>query len=273
MCYNIGNFFGGIIVVLEYIEGYKREIEHSIEDLKRKNTFHKQIPNLLTFIRLIGAIPAGIMYYVNLKLFVSSISFLWFTDAIDGRIAKKLNAQSKLGADMDALADKIMFLGSSIPLLGSVPVLIFNFMMEGVISGINVFGRMKGLNTKTVLSGKIKTVSLALTLISGYLVQFFGMSVSILNLLIVLTSLLQIVSIKDYILEFKRLNNNLKNSLNNDNKVFDGNDISLQEVDKHEKVLEKKDTRDLIDDLEKEREFYLGFNDLDIVKDNIKVRK
>ena len=89
-----------------------------------------------------------------------------------------------VAAGKGALADKIMFLGSSIPLLGNIPMLIFNFIMEGIISSINVFGRMKGLNTKTVLSGKIKTVSLALTLISGYLVYFFEMSASILNLLI-----------------------------------------------------------------------------------------
>ena len=259
-------------MVLEYIDEYKKEIKHSIEDLKHKNTFHKQIPNLLTFIRLIGAIPAGIMYYINLNLFVSSISLLWFTDAIDGRIAMKLNVQSKLGADMDAFADKIMFLGSSIPLLGNVPVLIFNFIMEGIISSINVFGRMKGLNTKTVLSGKIKTVSLALTLISGYLVQFFGMSVSILNLLIVLTSLLQIVSIKDYILEFKRLNNNLKNDLSNDDRIVDEKDIVLEKEEEYDQVLVKKDTRSLIEELELEKEFYLGFKKEEIVKDNIKKR-
>ena len=260
-------------MVLEYIEGYKKEIAHSIEDMKHRNTFHKQIPNLLTFIRLVGAIPAGIMYYINYKLFVGLISFLWFTDAIDGRIAKKFDAQSKLGADMDAFADKIMFLGSSIPLLGNIPILIFNFMMEGIISSINVFGRMKGLNTKTVLSGKIKTVSLALTLISGYLVHFFGMSVLILNLLFGLTSMLQIVSIKDYILQFKRLENNLKQSLDVDNKFIDEKDIILCDEDKCEQVLEKKVTRNKIEELEKEKEFYLGFNDLDICKDNVRVRK
>lgn len=260
-------------MVLEYIEEYKKEIKHSIEDLKHKDSFHKQIPNLLTFIRLIGAIPAGIMYYINLNLFVTSISLLWFTDAIDGRIAKKLNAQSKLGADMDALADKIMFLGSSIPLLGNIPMLIFNFIMEGIISSINVFGRMKGLNTKTVLSGKIKTVSLALTLISGYLVYFFGMSASILNLLIGLTSLLQIISIKDYILEFNKLKNEIKYNLNNNNKTINNKDIILQKNDQYEQVLEKKDTKDLIKELEKEKEFYLNFKESETVKNNIKVRR
>ena len=174
---------------------------------------------------------------------------------------------------MDALADKIMFLGSSIPLLGNIPMLIFNFIMEGIISSINVFGRMKGLNTKTVLSGKIKTVSLALTLISGYLVYFFGMSASILNLLIGLTSLLQIISIKDYILEFNKLKNEIKYNLNNNNKTINNKDIILQKNDQYEQVLEKKDTKDLIKELEKEKEFYLNFKESETVKNNIKVRR
>ena len=257
-------------MVLEYIDGYKNEIKNSIEDMKHRDTFYKQIPNLLTFIRLVGAIPAGIMYYLNTKIFIGTISFLWFTDAIDGRIAKKFNAQSKLGADMDAFADKIMFLGSSIPLLGIFPVLMFNFMMEGIISSINVFGRMKGLNTKTVLSGKIKTISLALTLISGYLVNFFGMSISILNLLIGLTSLLQIVSIKDYIFEFKRMDMELKKRDNND---LDDSVFFVVDKKDVDKVLVKDTTRNLIDRLEKEKEFYLGFNEENLVKENKRVRK
>lgn len=257
-------------MVLEYIEGYKKEINNSINDMKDRKTFYKQIPNLLTFIRLVGAIPAGIMYYLNTKIFIGTISFLWFTDAIDGRIAKKFNAQSKLGADMDAFADKIMFLGSSIPLLGIFPVLMFNFMMEGIISSINVFGRMKGLNTKTVLSGKIKTISLALTLISGYLVNFFGMSISILNLLIGLTSLLQIVSIKDYIFEFKRMDMELKKRDNND---LDDSVFFVVDKKDVDKVLVKDTTRNLIDRLEKEKEFYLGFNEENMVKENKRVRK
>ena len=272
MYYNIGDF-GGIIVVLKYVEGYKSEINNSIEDIKHKDTFYKQIPNLLTFIRLIGAIPAGIMYYVNTKIFIGAISFLWFTDAIDGRIAKKFNAQSKLGADMDAFADKIMFLGSSIPLLEIFPVLIFNFMMEGIISSINVFGRMKGLNTKTVLSGKIKTVLLAMALISGYLVHFFEMSVSVLSLLIGLTSLLQIISIKDYISEFRRMDRELKKIKTEELEKDNSKDIGLGEEKECNMVLGKKNTKDLIEELEKEKNFYLGFDEFDIVKDNKRVRK
>ena len=67
----------------------KAEIRLKEKDLKHKETFYKQIPNLLTFIRLIGAIPAGIMYYLNTKIFIGAISFLWFTDAIDGRASPR----------------------------------------------------------------------------------------------------------------------------------------------------------------------------------------
>jgi len=162
-------------VVLKFIRKYKEEFKKSINNLKSIKTFHKQIPNILTFLRLVGAIPAGLLFYINPSLSIGLIAFLWFTDAIDGRIAKKFNAQSKLGADMDAFADKIMFLASSIPLMSFTPSLILNFILEGVISLVNVTGRIKGLDTKTVLSGKIKTVSLSLTLVSGYLVQYFRM--------------------------------------------------------------------------------------------------
>ena len=260
-------------MVLEYIEGYKKEIARSIEDMKHRNTFYKQIPNLLTFIRLVGAIPAGIMYYINYKLFVGLISFLWFTDAIDGRIAKKFDAQSKLGADMDAFADKIMFLGSSIPLLRNIPILIFNFIMEGIISSINVFGRMKGLNTKTVLSGKIKTVSLALTLISGYLVHFFGMSVLILNLLFGLTSMLQIVSIRDYILEFKRMDKKIIEERKNNIEITNESTQTLYKEIKYNNNISKKDTRNLIEELVKEKEFYLSFREQDNIRNAKKIRK
>lgn len=255
-------------MVFEYIEGYKKEIKKSIEDLKHIKTFYKQIPNLLTFIRLVFALPAGIMYYVNPKIFIGTISFLWFTDLIDGPIARKFNIQSKLGADMDAFADKIMFLGSSLPLLGNIPILIFNFIMEGIISGINVFGRMKGLNTKTVFSGKLKTVSLSLTLIFGYLVQYFGMSVSVLNLLIPLTTVLQLVSIKDYISEFKRMDSIIKeNNIDNNN---ENNLVCKKESDKN---LTRDITKISIEELQREKEFYLGFKEPDTIVENRRVRK
>lgn len=198
----------------KYFNNYKEEIKEAFNDLKHKDTFYKQIPNILTFMRLTLAVPAGVLYYFNPILSILSIGFLWLTDAVDGPIARKFGIQSKLGADMDTVADKIMFLASTIPLLGSIPFLTMNLCLEGVISFINVYGRMKGLNTKTVFSGKLKTVSMAITLVYGYLFQFFGLSNVIKVALLGITSFLQTLAIHDYVEEFDRMKCELENNKN-----------------------------------------------------------
>lgn len=244
-------------MISKYINKYKNELKNSINDLKHKDTFYKQVPNLLTFMRLVGGIPAGLMYYLgNPTIALVLIAALWGTDAIDGKIARKYNIQSQLGADMDAFADKIMFLASSLPLLANAPGLIINFALEGVISAINVTGRVKGLDTKTVLSGKIKTVSLVLTLIAGYLTQFFGMPSLIFRLLKGFTTGFQFIAIKDYISEFLRMNKELKNKQN----VNDSEEKEvLNEKDENDS-LEKTLTPSVskVEELKNLRELILG---------------
>jgi phosphatidylglycerophosphate synthase len=190
----------------KHFSKYKEEFKQATKDLKHKDTFYKQIPNILTFMRLVLAIPAGILYYFNPILSVITIGFLWLTDAVDGKIARKLDIQSKLGADMDTVADKLMFLGSAIPLLSSLPFLGLNFLLEGTIAGINLFGRMKGLDTRTVYSGKVKTVGLALTLISGYLNYLFPIERMIMVFLIMFTTIFQTIAIYDYVEQYEKLN-------------------------------------------------------------------
>ena len=184
---------------------YKGELKQAMKDLKSKDTIYKQIPNILTFLRLVLAIPAGILYYFNPILSILLIGSLWVTDAIDGKLARKYGIQSKLGADMDTVADKLMFLGSVIPLFASLPFLVLNFLLEGAISGINLYGRFKGLDTRTVTSGKVKTVCLALTLIFGYLNYLIPVNRLILVSLIGLTSIFQTIAINDYVEQYEEL--------------------------------------------------------------------
>lgn len=249
-----------------YINKYRDEFKKCIEDMKKKETFYKQIPNLLTFLRLVGGLPAGLMYYFgNQYVALGLIAFLWGTDAIDGKIARKYNIQSKLGADMDAIADKIMFLASSLPLLVNAPGLILNFVLEGIISLINVIGRLKGLDTKTVLSGKVKTVSLSVTLVFGYLVQFLGLSASVLTLLIGLTTGLQLIAIKDYVVNFNKMNKKMKiNGYNSEvKKNLDENDLIYEK--EQVKTLQLETVKTSLDELRKERKFILATQQPDIV--------
>ena len=256
MYYNIGDCGGGGMI-LKHLKKYWNEIKgsvnESINDLKSIKTFYKQIPNILTFMRLILAIPVGLLFYINPAMSITLISILWLTDALDGRIARKFDLQSKLGADMDTIADKLMFLGSAIPLLATFPIIILNLALEAVIAGVNVYGRMKNVDTRTVKSGKVKTVSLALMLVLSYLVQFVNIPIVILGILIGFTTCLQFVAIKDYIVEFKKKSVELKQNIS-----LSGNDVK-------DKDLSITKSMDIIEELKKEREFMLASKEPDKV--------
>lgn len=252
-------------MVLEYFNKYKEEIKKCIDDLKHKETFYKQIPNLLTFSRSIGSIPIGIMFLNgNVIMGIISTGLLLSTDYFDGKLARKWNIQSKFGADLDAFCDKIMFLGLSLSLIVNNPIILYNFMLEGMISAVNVFGRMKGLDTRTVFSGKVKTFLLSLTLIYGYLVQFLGLPVSILNVLVSMTFGGQCVAFCNYVKEYHRLNKERE----------DKKEISLQFdlIEKEETdVLQKEDN--LLEQLRYEKELLLSMSEPDKVRSNVRTRK
>lgn len=241
-------------MIKKWLKKYKKEFDNCIEDFKNIKTVYRQIPNILTFMRLVFALPAGIIYYTNPVLSVCLISFLWLTDAVDGKIARKWKLQSKLGADMDTVADKFMFLASAIPLLTSFPIFALNFVFEGIISYINVVGRMKDLNTKTVKSGKVKTVSLVIMLIWGYLVQFLSFPMSILRLLTALTTGLQLVAIKDYITEYKKMNEQLSNNFSVENNENMG--LELDDEESKDITLSKEESK--VEQLKQLRTLYLG---------------
>lgn len=240
------------MLVKKYFRKYKKEFKEALNDLKSIKTVYKQIPNILTFMRLVLSLPMGILYFINPVISIIGISFLWATDAVDGKIARKLKIQSKLGADMDAVADKFMFLASAIPLLSISPFLGVNFLLEGTIAAVNVMGRMKNINTKTVLSGKIKTVFMAITLVLGYLVRFFGISSIGFHCLVGLTTWLQLFALKDYINEYDRM------SCEMDDKVFNANVSDVENVENKEKILSKNNNINRLNELKELKTFVLS---------------
>lgn len=247
-------------MVREYINKYKEEIEKCINDLKHKDTFYKQIPNLLTFSRLVGMIPINILFFTgNTIPAIILTGLILSTDFFDGKLARKFNVQSKFGADLDAVCDKFMFLGLSLPLIVSNPVLISNFIMEGIISFINVLGRVEGLDTKTIFAGKIKTWFLSGSILAGYLVKFFDISNSLLNVLAYITLGSQIITVDNYIKEYKKMKaTKLEENINN------------EEVT----TIDNKNIRNQIEELKREREFLLDSENINKEnKSKIKCRK
>jgi cardiolipin synthase len=82
------------------------------------------IPNLLTFAR-IGLVPLLLVLLQEQKFSLSLAVFIvaGLTDALDGFIAKRFNAQTRLGAILDPLADKALLVSSYVMLsiMGIIP--------------------------------------------------------------------------------------------------------------------------------------------------------
>ncbi len=84
----------------------------------------RQIPNVLTVLRLLGTVP--VIWLILERNFLTAlwVSFLIaVTDSIDGWIARRWHLESRFGALMDPLADKMLVGGGFLALLyvGAMP--------------------------------------------------------------------------------------------------------------------------------------------------------
>ena len=239
---------------------YMNEFKKCFDDLKHKETFYKQIPNLLTASRAVGMIPVNILFLTgNMVPGIILLGMLLSTDFFDGKIARKYGIESKFGADLDAICDKIMAIGLMIPLFFVSPLLLINVLLEGIIAIMNVTGRLKGLNTKTLFSGKVKTWFLSLTLGLGYLTKFIPSGYVAFVLSSLVTMPIQIKAIFDYKKYIAREEKiNMINEMNN-------NYIDLEQV--------LSDREQKIEDLKKEKEFLLSIQEEVDAKSKIKIKK
>lgn len=110
----------------------------------------KSLPNYLTLLRVF-AIPLLVLVFINEawgSLYYPHIVFVIFfvaslTDFFDGYIARKYNVESKFGAMMDPIADKLMVVTLLVYLLVNdmadfLPVLII-ILRELLVSGYREF--------------------------------------------------------------------------------------------------------------------------------------
>jgi cardiolipin synthase (CMP-forming) len=84
----------------------------------------RQIPNILTVLRLIGTVPVVWLILDHRFLTALLVSFLIaVTDSIDGWMARRWRLESRFGAIMDPLADKVLVGSGFIALLyvGAMP--------------------------------------------------------------------------------------------------------------------------------------------------------
>ena len=192
------------------IDNYRDELLKCLSDLRCKETRYRQIPNLLTLSRMVGVIPVNILYFSGNILMALLLSVgLFITDFFDGKIARKYGIVSSFGAKLDAVCDKVMTLGLSLPIISVNPIILINLLFEGFISGINIINEKKGYNPRTVYIGKVKTVLLSMTLGFGYLGSVLNRSISVFKIFSMITVLFEGITLANYMNISKNMDNGL----------------------------------------------------------------
>lgn len=199
----------------EIVEKYKEQIKEAIEDLKTPGRRHKQIPNILTLSRMFSPfviIPNAL--FGNSQEAMKLAAFFGLTDMVDGYIARNYNLSSPLGADLDALTDKL-FAGTLL-LTGAVsnPYLLANTGLEIAIAGVNLKQKFSGNKSGSTIIGKVKTgavftlggLSVAATSVQELDKVIFPLAIS--------TAILQTMTLVSYLKKYND-NNQLPPQTNN----------------------------------------------------------
>ena len=221
----------------EYINNFFKEAKKNIK------TAYKQIPNILTFSRAIAPILINILFFsgnVPGALVVCGLTFI--TDAFDGIIARKLNVQSQFGADLDAICDKILIAGISLPIVILNPFMLINVILEVLISITNVKAKLEYKKPKSSFIGKLKTWVLSLTILSGYVTSLLNINLNLLKSILMIIPLTSFQTIT-YIEYLKKNKSNVNNENNNNIEIEKNNVIDIKEDKDKDKILEKEVTK------------------------------
>lgn len=186
--------------IKKILKEFKSDLKKNLKELTSLKTFYRQIPNILTSIRAFAPIPFNILYFTgNLKGAVLVLMIAFFTDAIDGKIARKYGLVSKFGATLDAVCDKLMVIGVIIPVCTRHYGLIINLCLELIIALTNILASLLNIKTKSSMIGKLKTWPLFITIILAYINLFLALPKSLLICMITLTAGLQVFTTLDYV--------------------------------------------------------------------------
>ena len=203
----------------EFWKYFVENVKKVIADLKSKDkeTRRKQIPNVLTIIRgfiapitIIPAVLCG-QIYVAFGL----IAFCALTDSFDGWYARHYNAQSEFGAVLDAICDKLFVLTLTFPLAFKPEYtgwIVLILALELTISIINSHYKIRGYEAKSLTIGKLKTIVLDSSIALCYLNYIVGIHRWVMTVATVLTNIMQVLSIAEYILYYNNQKKEIKAS-------------------------------------------------------------
>ena len=127
----------------------------------------KYIPNILTALRMLGAVLLLLTEPLTLPFYLLHI-FCGLTDALDGAFARALHASSRLGAQMDSIAD-LMFYGV---MMGKLMPTLLERMPSSVwwLVGAAVFIRLCAYGVAAVTQHRFSALHTILNKLTGLLV-------------------------------------------------------------------------------------------------------
>ncbi len=242
---------------------YKKRIKDALNDFKSIKTVYKQIPNILTSTRLFS--PFILMPFFisgNLMSIIVAIALIASTDFFDGLLARKFNVTSELGKDLDAVSDKVFALTLIAPLVLQNPLYLTNVILELFIGISNLQAEFNNKKPKTIFIGKVKTASLSLNIILGYLNLIFSINPIILSIVFSSTIVLQLISTYKYI----KINNKKDETIIEDNTLF-----SITNDETNDK--EKTNVLEIENDIEKEIEEIIVYKNDNEIESKVKVKK
>ena len=127
--------------------------------------------NALTMVRIIGVFCLLPIYLSHGGVAASILSILcYFTDFLDGIIARKCKVVSFFGSVFDTIADKAFTVANLLVLLTITKFALIPIIFEIAIITIQMIKFRKEINVQSSITGKIKTWIIALTVIVIYLV-------------------------------------------------------------------------------------------------------
>jgi CDP-diacylglycerol--glycerol-3-phosphate 3-phosphatidyltransferase len=166
-----------------------------------KRIFMKILVNFLTTGRCIFVFYLIYLFEdIQNIIFLAILGLLFFTDFMDGFLARKYQIQSNYGATMDTIADKILSIVLILLIIKKVNYLSLILIGEVIIALINVSANFVNKKTKSSMVGKIKMWCLAITIILGYGNYFRFVKKIVVNIGCLLTFCLQIYVGISYIL-------------------------------------------------------------------------
>lgn len=240
------------------------------------------IPNWLSFSRIIGGIAIPIMAYTgtSLPILFGTVSFLAVSDFLDGKAARIIaKSETKEGAMLDAVSDKIFSLALIIGILPVMPVFAINGVLEGTIALVNAKLLSKGGSPKSNFLGKVKIWPLSIALVLGYLalavqnLNIVGITnktlLTLSTILSVGTMPLQALNIKQYFEEYKTQTQKKSAEPSDENQ----HDIKNELNQNKEKTKEKKITPKFTLSKESHQAMVYELENTEIVREKIEEKE